>query len=361
MRGRPAKRRITIAGVRAFFITAGAILLIAWHFFGHRPLQAKIVKEVEDGNGELSNGAVLGKAEGLERKMQEVGTGKKLANGAMIPSIGFGTAGLGDDTKQAVTWALKAGYRLLDSAQAREWYQENEVGIAIQESGIPRSELFLVSKLHPRHIGYAITRDRFEDSLRDLGTSYLDLFLLHYPWCFSGICGEFQPVGTWHESWRALEDLHAAGKARAIGVSNFDVDELRELLRIAKVRPMVVQARSDPFEPNRALQELCKKENLQFMGYSTLGNQWRFQGYQDNPVLTNPTVKSVAEEHGCSPAQVALKWALENGQVVIPRSSDPGRIRENLETPRCKLTQRNVEAIDRLEGKIPDHVSQTVS
>ncbi|KAJ7570447.1 hypothetical protein O6H91_01G120300 [Diphasiastrum complanatum] len=257
----------------------------------------------------------------------------QLANGVLMPVLGFGTAGLGEHTKNATLCALQTGYRLLDSAQAREWYNEEAVGESIRLSGIHREELFLVSKLHPRNFGYRITMQQFAKSLEDLGTSYLDLFLLHYPKCFSSICASTNNEVTWHESWKALEDLYHDKKVKAIGVSNFDLEELKELLSLAEVKPAILQRYSDPFHSDRGIQDYCLKEHIQYMGYSTLGSQWFLRGYGFNPVV--------------------LQWALKHHQVVIPRSSNPNRIKENFDSLSCELGREDLVQINALDGEVP--------
>eukprot|EP00850_Spirogloea_muscicola_P022266 SM000285S10795 [mRNA] locus=s285:117122:119455:+ [translate_table: standard] len=269
--------------------------------------------------------------------------------------------------------------RLLDSAQAREWYREDLVGDAIWRSGAPRHELFLVSKLHPRHLGFASTIERFEDSLTDLNTPYLDAFLLHYPACFPAICSNGHGTGTWKDRqvypavkgrplflilfsphmvamvacvffWKALEHLYKANRVRAIGVSNFSEEELQELLEVATITPHIVQSRSDPLAADIRLQAFCKKSGIQYMGYSTLGSQWLMLGLATNPVLNHPVIRDVAKRHRCSSAQVALKWAMAKGQVVIPRSSSPDRMAENFRAAKCNLTVEDLVEVDRLDG-----------
>ena len=171
-----------------------------------------------------------------------------------MPRVGFGTAGLGERTGEAVRAALAAGYRLLDSAQAREWYREDLVGEALAATALPREDVFVTTKIHPRHLGYEQTAARVAHSLRELHTDRVDLLLLHYPSCWGDLCGGVAPAGTWRESWRALEAAKAAGQASALGVSNFDAAQLLELLAWAKEPPDVVQAHSDPFSQARHAQ-----------------------------------------------------------------------------------------------------------
>ncbi|CAI5952946.1 unnamed protein product, partial [Closterium sp. NIES-64] len=285
-----------------------------------------------DGAGNGAGGGV-GEARGAG---EAEGAGEvRLWNGVMMPRLGFGTAGLGEETERAVGWALEAGYRLFDSAQAREWYREDAVGAAIAQHNVSRNQLFLVSKLHPRHHGHAITRERFSDSLRDLRVPYLDLFLLHYPFCFPAICGDAGAAAAtgagWLDSWRALEELYQRGAVRAIGVSNFGRDELLELIAQAEVKPHVLQRNSDPLRADKDLQLLCAQHGIAYMAYSSLGSQHLIfsDSLSHNPVLDHPVIKAIAARRACSPAQVVLKWGLLKGQVVIPRITKDAEIQES--------------------------------
>ena len=277
-----------------------------------------------------------------------------LNTGTFMPRIGFGTAGLGPETTQAVEWALRAGYRLIDSAQAREWYREDLVGNAVVKSGILRSELFLTSKLHPRHLGYERTLQQFQTSLDDLHTEYMDLFMLHYPKCWGSLC-DTEPEGTWVDSWRALEELYNDGKVKAIGVSNFDLHELEELQKIAKVQPAVVQRNCDIFAQDVNTRVFVTSQGWQYEAYSSLGTQWLMKGHAKNPVLGSPIVVAIAERRGVSPAAVCLRWALDKKQIIIPKSSNEKRIAENLNMvwSMGKLTEGEMDELDKLDGHPP--------
>jgi diketogulonate reductase-like aldo/keto reductase len=240
-----------------------------------------------------------------------------LRGGVRMPRVGFGTAGLGDGTGDAVRAALAAGYRLLDSAQAREWYREDLVGEALHTASVPRTALFLTTKVHPRHLGSNATAARLAVSLRELRTDYIDLMLLHYPECWGDLCGGVAPEGTWRDGWRALEAMHATGVVRVLGVSNFDAAQLEQLMEWARVPPAVVQAHSDPFNQNRELQRACRKHGIVFQAYSSLGLQW-WGRYQFNPVLVAPAVAAAAAAHRVAPAQVVLRWALDREQARRP-------------------------------------------
>ena len=280
-----------------------------------------------------------------------------LNSGHAMPLVGFGTAGLGDMTATATKWALQAGYRLVDTAQAPEWYREDMVGEAIRaflaSGGATREELFITSKLHPRDHGEKRAKAMVESSLTNLGVDYLDLFLLHYPACWGTLCGGVEPQGTWRDSWRALEELQRAGKVRSIGVSNFDVNELRELAEWARVEPAVVQRNSDIFSADKEARQLCESKRWQYEAYSSLGSQWLMRGHRENPVLTHADVKRIARKKGKSPAQVVLRWAIQHGQIVIPRSSNRARIAENLDVAGWTLGDDDMFALDALDGHPP--------
>ncbi|EIE20064.1 Aldo/keto reductase, partial [Coccomyxa subellipsoidea C-169] len=275
-----------------------------------------------------------------------------LNNGVVMPLVGFGTAGLGAATEEATAWALASGYRLLDSAQAQEWYREDLVGLAVLKSRVPREQVFLTSKLHPRHHGREEAMIQFTKSLSALAVEQVDLFLLHYPECWPGLCGEgFTPKGTWHDSWRALEDLVDKGLVRAIGVSNFGIDELAELLAMARIKPALVQRHSDPLAADAEVRAFCRLAGIQYQGYSTLGSQWLMRGMDENPVLTNPVVDRVANETGRDAAQVVLRWALQHGQGIVPRSSKKERIAANRDLD-FVLSADQMHRIDFLDGSL---------
>ncbi len=213
-----------------------------------------------------------------------------------------------------------------------------------------RSTLFLTSKIHPRHLGYAATAARIAYSLHDLQTTFLDLILLHYPVCWGQLCEGQTPSGDWRDSWRALEDAHRLGSVRALGISNVDAPMLQELLTFARIPPVVVQAHSDPLHPNTALQVLCAHHGIVFQGYSTLGSQHTM--YPSNPVLTAPPIVRAAQTHQVSTAQVVLRWALQHGQCVIPRSHDITHMIENMQLDGFALAPDELLTIDALDVQL---------
>lgn len=267
----------------------------------------------------------------------------ELQKGIVMPRIGFGTAALGDQTADIVLNALSAGFRKLDTAQAPEWYREDLVGLALSMSGIHRRELFITTKVHPRDFGVQATIDAVKQSLRNLRTSYIDVVMLHYPHCWGNLCGDKVPQGTWQDSWRALERLIDQGVIRCAGVSNFDVHQVEELMGMAQKRPCLLQAASEPLHPNTQLQAVCRFHGLQFEGYSTLGGQY-IPTNPTNPVLTHPTVEEIAKDKGQSTASIVLRWALQSGQTVVPRSTKAAHMLENLAT----VTAFNLSAAEML-------------
>ncbi|XP_022799196.1 uncharacterized protein LOC111337205 isoform X2 [Stylophora pistillata] len=277
-----------------------------------------------------------------------------LASGYKIPKVGFGTAGLFKDTKDSVLVALTSGYRMIDSAQA---YDEEQVGEAVKESGVPREEVFIVSKVHPRFLGFEETLKSVEESLTKLKVDYIDLMLIHSMDCDEGpgahlICQQGEPKGTWEDSWKALESLVNKGKIRSIGVSNFEVEDLKRLLEIAKVRPSIVQNFFDPFNQDRATREFCEQNGIRYMGHSPLGDSWKREGLPVNPVLSDQGLRKIATKFDASIPQLVLKWSLEKDVIVIPRSRSPNHIKTNFQLTHVMLNEDDREYLESLDGKI---------
>ena len=251
-----------------------------------------------------------------------------LSNGVRLPAVGFGTAGLGRGTARSAQTALIQGFRHFDSAQATEWYDESSLGAVVQAAAVPREALFLSSKLHPKDHGAAAP---LGPSLRAFGTSYLDLFMLHFPRCWDGVeqCRGATPAGTWRDSWRLLEAAYDAGEVRALGVSNFGLRDLEELWAMARVKPHVVQNWMDPLHPDRAVRAFCRDHGVAFVAYSSLGTQHLGRGEGRNPVLESPVLREIAARRGRSVAAVVLSWVLSGGAGVIPRSASAAHIEDN--------------------------------
>jgi diketogulonate reductase-like aldo/keto reductase len=233
----------------------------------------------------------------------------KLNNGVELPRLGLGVfrAPRGEVTRQAVSAALAAGYRHIDTA--RIYGNERDVGAAVRESGLPRQDIFVTTKLWNEDQGYDSALRACERSLKDLGLEYVDLYLVHWP-----------VPGRRLDSWRALEKLLADGKCRAIGVSNFLEHHLDELLGKAKVVPAVNQVEQHPFLHQPSLLRYCAGKGIAVEAYSPLTKGMR---------LGDPRVVELARKYGKSPAQVLIRWCLEHGLVVIPKSVHAERIREN--------------------------------
>jgi len=232
-----------------------------------------------------------------------------LNTGRAIPQIGLGVwqTPRGEVTQAAVVAALRLGYRHVDTA--RIYGNERDVGIGVQKSGVPREEIFVTTKLWNDDQGYDSTLRAFDASLDRLGLEHVDLYLLHWP-----------VAGRRLDSWRALERIHADGRARAIGVSNFMSKHLDELLARAQVIPAVNQIEVSPFLQQRDARAFCARHGIIVEAYSPLTHGQR---------LGHPVVTKVAKRVGRSPAQVLLRWGIQQGMVVLPKSTRETRIREN--------------------------------
>ena len=227
-----------------------------------------------------------------------------LHNGDRLPLVGLG--GCNGVRKEHVLSALDAGYRHVDTAQAYTWgYHEDEVGDAIQESPVDRSDMFIQSKIHPEDLGYEATKKAVAVSLDRLHVSHLDSMLLHKPRCWAGACRK-EPEGTWQESWLALEELYDAGQVGAIGICDVDESLMADLLR-QRTKPHIIQNWMDPFHQDKKIRQRCKEKQIQYQAYSLLGTQWlHHRGYASNPVLNDPTLQSIAKNHGVDVAQVVI-------------------------------------------------------
>ncbi len=234
----------------------------------------------------------------------------RLNNGIEMPMVGFGVYQVSDvETEKAVLEALKAGYRLLDTAGV--YGNEAGVGRAIKASGIAREAIFVTTKLWiQRENGYENTRKALADSLSRLGLDYVDLYLMH------------QPFGDVHEQWRAMQDLYRAGKARSIGVSNFHMDRLMDLITCHQIVPAVNQIETHPFYQRDAEIAFHKESGIVQQAWAPLA-EGKF-GIFDNPVLT-----AIAQKHGKSVAQVVLRWLNQRGVAIIPKSVKVVRMLEN--------------------------------
>jgi diketogulonate reductase-like aldo/keto reductase len=253
----------------------------------------------------------------------------QLNSGARIPQVGLGVwqTPSGATTRQAVVAALNAGYRHVDTV--RIYGNEADVGAALRDSGVAREDVFVTTKLWNADQGYDRARNAFDGSLQRLGVDYVDLYLIHWP-----------VAGKRLESWRALEGIHADGRARSIGVSNFLEPHLLELLGAAKQVPAVNQIEVSPFLQRRDVRALCAQHGIVVEAYSPLTHGRR---------LDHPVVKDVARRAGRSVAQVLLRWGLQQGLVVLPKSVKPTRIVENGGLFDFSLDRSAMEELDALE------------
>ena len=253
-----------------------------------------------------------------------------LKNGIEMPVLGFGVYQIpADDTEQAVSDALAVGYRHIDTAAA--YQNEEAVGRAIKRSGIPRDELFITTKLWIQDSGEDNTKRAFESSLGKLGLDYLDLYLIH------------QPFGDYYSEWRAMQDLHRQGRIRAIGVSNFFPDRLVDLIDHNEIAPMVNQVETHPFFQRAGYQQLMAERGVQI-------ESWGPFAEGRNNLFTEPILTEIGAAHGNSVAQVVLRWLIQRGVVVIPKSVRRERMEENLDVFGFELTDDELARIEKLEA-----------
>jgi 2,5-diketo-D-gluconate reductase A len=256
-----------------------------------------------------------------------------LNNGVQMPILGFGVFQIPDEqTQPAVEAALAAGYRHLDTAAS--YGNEAAVGAAIQASGIARDQLFVTTKLWIQHAPKGSvqddTRRAFETSLRRLGLDHVDLYLIH------------QPLGDYYSEWRALQEIYAEGKARAIGVSNFHPDRLVDLIDHNEITPAVNQIETHPFHQRAADQALMAERGVQI-------ESWGPFAEGKNNLFTDPVLTAVAAAHDRSVAQVVLRWLVQRGVVVIPKSVRPERMAQNLDLFDFTLTPEQMTEIAALD------------
>ncbi|MBQ6680050.1 MAG: aldo/keto reductase [Lachnospiraceae bacterium] len=268
--------------------------------------------------------------------MDSLKDGYILNNGVRIPCIGLGTYKSGRDTVEAVKTAVQAGYRLIDTAAA--YYTEEYVGEGVRQSGVPRGEITVTTKLRNADHGYDATMEAFERSLKKLGFDYIDLYLVHWP-----IPVQYRPI--WEEAlygtWKAFEELYRAGKIRAIGVSNFRPHHFETLMERAEILPMVNQIRLCPGDVHEETVRYCREHGILLEGYSPFGQGAAFKV---------PELKEIAEKYGKSVAQLCVRWALQNGFVPLPKSGSMERVRANADVFDFEILQEDMEKIAGLTG-----------
>lgn len=261
-----------------------------------------------------------------------------LHNGVKMPILGYGVYQVTqEECERCVLDALKVGYRSLDTAQS--YFNEEQVGSAIQKSGVPREEIFLTTKVWIEHYGYEQAKASVLESMRKLQTDYIDLVLLH------------QPFGDAYGAWRALEELYEAGKLRAIGISNFYADRMVDFASFNRVRPMVNQVELHIFNQQKEAKGWHDKYGIQLEAWAPFGEGRG--GTFDNPVIA-----AIAARYGKTPAQIMLRWQIQRGVVVIPKSTHMERMEENFHVFDFTLSAEDMAAIaalDRAESSFFSH------
>lgn len=256
---------------------------------------------------------------------------KELYNGVKMPMIGFGVYQIPlEDTKRCVLDAIKAGYRHIDTAQS--YFNEEAVGDAIVECGLPREELFITSKVWIEHYGYEETKASVLESLRKLKTDYIDLMLLHQP--FSDVYG----------AYRALEDLYKEGKIKAIGVSNFYPDRFVDIASFTKIPPMVNQMETNPFNQQIETQKWVEK-------YGCALEAWAPFGEGRKGMFTNETLKAIGDKYNKSNAQVIVRWLLQRGVIVLAKSTHIERMEQNIDVFDFELSNEDMNLIASMDEK----------
>lgn len=254
-----------------------------------------------------------------------------LNNGVKMPQLGYGVYQVSqEECERCVLDALQVGYRSIDTAQS--YFNEEQVGTAIEKSGVDRKDIFLTTKVWVEHYGYKEAKASVLESLRKLRTDYLDLCLLH------------QPFADYYGAWHALEELYEAGKIRAIGVSNFYPDRLVNLCSFARIKPMVNQVEVHPLHQQDKAKEWMEKYGVQMEAWAPFG-EGRGQ------MFTNPVLAEIGAKYGKTVAQVILRWHLQRGVVVIPKSTHRERMLENLEVLDFALSSEDMERIAALDTK----------
>ncbi len=262
-----------------------------------------------------------------------------LSNGVKMPQLGYGVYQVSkDECERCVLDALKVGYRHIDTAQS--YFNEEEVGSAIAKSGIPREEIFLTTKVWIEHYGYEETKKSICESMRKLRTNYIDLVLLH------------QPFGDVYGAWRALEDLYAKGVIKAIGISNFYPDRMIDLCAFSRIKPMVNQVETHPHNQQIEAQKWMEKYGVQIEAWAPLG-----EGRGD--LFNNPVIAEIGQKYGKTNAQVMLRWELQRGIVVIPKSVHIERMQENLDVFDFELSAADMETMATLDRKQSSFFSHT--
>lgn len=262
-----------------------------------------------------------------------------LNNGVKMPQLGYGVYQVSkEECERCVLDAIKVGYRHIDTAQS--YFNEEEVGNAIEKSGVLRNEIFLTTKVWIEHYGYEQTKASVYESMQKLKVNYIDLVLLH------------QPFADYYGAWRALEDMYADGKIRAIGISNFYPDRMVDLASFSRIKPMVNQVETHPFNQQIEAQEWMKKYGVQIEAWAPFGEG-------RGGLFTNETIAKIAAKHNKTVAQVILRWELQRGIVVIPKSVHIERMEQNLDVFDFKLTEEDMNVMASLDKRQSSFFSHT--
>ena len=253
-----------------------------------------------------------------------------LNDGNRIPAVGFGVFMIpnGGPAYEAALTALKAGYRHIDTAAA--YFNEEDVGRAVRDSGIPREEIFVTSKLWLQDYGYEQAKKGIARSLRKLGLGYIDLYLIH------------QPYGDVPGAWKAMEEAKAEGKLRSIGVSNMTPKIWNQFVPRFAVRPAVNQVEFNPFYQQKAIREIMEKDNVKL-------EAWYPLGHGDQALLGHPVITALAEKYGKNPGQIILRFEVQEGAIILPKSVNPERIKSNLELFDFALTEAEMDSLRALD------------
>jgi diketogulonate reductase-like aldo/keto reductase len=285
----------------------------------------------------------------MMQKLTSLTSDLKLSNGVTIPGLGYGTYQTPpEDAYRAVTDALAVGYRHIDTAAL--YGNESGVGQAVKDSGLKREEVFITSKLWNTERGYDKTMAAFEKTLAELGTDYLDLYLIHWPANEKQFGQEAAALNL--DTWRAFEDLYKAGKIKAIGVSNFMPNHLEALLAQAEIKPMVNQIEVHPGWPQTEAIRYCQRNDILVEAWAPLG---------EAAALSNPVLAKIAAKYDHTPAQVCLRWEIQQGILPLPKSVHRERMAENTKLFDFELTEDEMDIIGALRNlggqcKVPDQV-----
>ena len=261
------------------------------------------------------------------------------SNGVKMPQLGYGVYQVTQaECERCVLDALTVGYRAIDTAQS--YFNEEQVGNAIRKSGIPREDIFLTTKIWVEHYGYEATLASVKESLRKLQTNYIDLLLLHQP--FADVYGV----------WQALEELYEAGTVRAIGISNFYADRMVDLASFARIKPMVNQVETHPLNQQIEARKWMDKYDIRHEAWAPLG-----EGRCE--LFTNPILTAIGEKYGKTAAQVMLRWHIQRGVIVIPKSVHIERMEENFHIFDFQLTAEDMDAIAAMDTATSAFFSHT--